>query len=225
MTPAADRMIHEGLLFGTAGRSPDPASPFEPSVSGAVFPAPRDCSTSRSSTRPRRSTSRRWSRRSSATIRWTKTTDARAPADVGRAGRRRQLRAVDGRHPTNAADGSLAPRNIFQTEGFTDTYAPNPHRSVRTALGGDRDAARPEGVRMTLRAAASRRRRCRQPRRRQRRARAVQASGRLRRSLRRVRRHVGEGAIGRVPRYARQERHRVGRVAALTWSARSSASC
>src|SRR6185369_3073775 len=32
----------------------------------------------------------------------------------------------------------LAPRNIFQTEGFTDTYTPNPAiEAMATAIGGD----------------------------------------------------------------------------------------
>lgn len=43
------------------------------------------------------------------------------------------------RHPGKAPDGTaLAPRNIFQTEGFTDTYAPNIGiEAFATALGGD----------------------------------------------------------------------------------------
>jgi len=44
------------------------------------------------------------------------------------------------REPQLAPDGvtRLAPRNIFQTEGFTDTYAPNPAiEAFATALGGD----------------------------------------------------------------------------------------
>jgi hypothetical protein len=43
------------------------------------------------------------------------------------------------RHPANAPDGApLKPRNIFQTEGFTDTYTPNPSiEAFATALGGD----------------------------------------------------------------------------------------
>jgi hypothetical protein len=43
------------------------------------------------------------------------------------------------RHPPNDADGHpLTPRNIFQTEGFTDTYSPNPGiEAFATALGGD----------------------------------------------------------------------------------------
>lgn len=43
------------------------------------------------------------------------------------------------RNPVTGPDGTqLAPRNIFQTEGFTDTYAPNPGiEAFATALGGD----------------------------------------------------------------------------------------
>ena len=43
------------------------------------------------------------------------------------------------RKPQTAPDGTpLAPRNIFQTEGFTDTYSPNPAiEAFATALGGD----------------------------------------------------------------------------------------
>ena len=44
------------------------------------------------------------------------------------------------REPQLAPDGltRLAPRNIFQTEGFTDTYAPNPAiEAFATALGPD----------------------------------------------------------------------------------------
>ncbi|MBS1120921.1 MAG: hypothetical protein H6Q90_3149 [Deltaproteobacteria bacterium] len=43
------------------------------------------------------------------------------------------------RHPATAPDGSpLAPRNIFQTEGFVDTFSPNPAiEAFAVALGGD----------------------------------------------------------------------------------------
>jgi len=43
------------------------------------------------------------------------------------------------RHPVLGEAGTrLAPRNIFQTEGFTDTYSPNPGiEAFATALGGD----------------------------------------------------------------------------------------
>lgn len=43
------------------------------------------------------------------------------------------------RRPSLAPDGSpLAPRNIFQTEGFTDTYTPNPAlEAMAVAIGGD----------------------------------------------------------------------------------------
>jgi hypothetical protein len=43
------------------------------------------------------------------------------------------------REPQKAPDGTpLAPRNIFQSEGFTDTYAPNPSiEAFATAVGGD----------------------------------------------------------------------------------------
>ncbi len=44
------------------------------------------------------------------------------------------------REPVIGPDGTtrLAPKNIFQTEGFTDTYAPNPAiEAFATALGGD----------------------------------------------------------------------------------------
>src|SRR5262249_49365727 len=43
------------------------------------------------------------------------------------------------REPQSGPDGTtLAPRNIFQTEGFTDTYAPNPAiEAFATAIGGD----------------------------------------------------------------------------------------
>jgi len=43
------------------------------------------------------------------------------------------------RHPVLGDAGTrLAPRNIFQTEGFTDTYSPNPGiEAFATALGGD----------------------------------------------------------------------------------------
>ena len=43
------------------------------------------------------------------------------------------------RHPVLSSDGApLAPRNIFQVEGFTDTYTPNPAiEAFATALGGD----------------------------------------------------------------------------------------
>jgi hypothetical protein len=43
------------------------------------------------------------------------------------------------REPGLAPDGTpLAPRNIFQTEGFTDTFTPNPAiEAFATALGGD----------------------------------------------------------------------------------------
>ncbi|MEO8705229.1 MAG: hypothetical protein ABI867_34620 [Kofleriaceae bacterium] len=43
------------------------------------------------------------------------------------------------REPQTAPDGTpLAPRNIFQTEGFTDTFTPNPSiEAFATALGGD----------------------------------------------------------------------------------------
>ncbi|HEX7701869.1 MAG TPA: hypothetical protein VF403_14130, partial [Kofleriaceae bacterium] len=43
------------------------------------------------------------------------------------------------REPQLGPDGTqMAPKNIFQTEGFTDTYAPNPAiEAFATALGGD----------------------------------------------------------------------------------------
>ncbi len=43
------------------------------------------------------------------------------------------------REPQTAADGTpIKPRNIFQTEGFIDTYAPNPGiEAFATAVGGD----------------------------------------------------------------------------------------
>src|ERR1051326_1367318 len=43
------------------------------------------------------------------------------------------------RKPQLAPDGTtLAPRNIYQTEGFTDTYAPNQViEAFATSLGGD----------------------------------------------------------------------------------------
>lgn len=43
------------------------------------------------------------------------------------------------REPQLGPDGTrMAPRNIFQTEGFVDTYAPNPAiEAFATALGGD----------------------------------------------------------------------------------------
>jgi hypothetical protein len=43
------------------------------------------------------------------------------------------------RHPTTGPDGApLQPRNIFQTEGFTDTYTPNPSiEAFAVAVGGD----------------------------------------------------------------------------------------
>jgi hypothetical protein len=43
------------------------------------------------------------------------------------------------RRPTKLPDGTqIVARNIFQTEGFTDTYAPNPGiEAFATALGGD----------------------------------------------------------------------------------------
>ncbi len=43
------------------------------------------------------------------------------------------------REPQLGPDGTrMAPRNIFQTEGFVDTYAPNPSiEAFATALGGD----------------------------------------------------------------------------------------
>jgi len=43
------------------------------------------------------------------------------------------------RRPGLAPDGTpLAPRNIFQTEGFTDTYTPNPAlEAMAVAIGGD----------------------------------------------------------------------------------------
>ena len=43
------------------------------------------------------------------------------------------------REPQTLPDGTqLAPRNIFQSEGFTDTYAPNPTiEAFATAVGGD----------------------------------------------------------------------------------------
>jgi predicted esterase len=43
------------------------------------------------------------------------------------------------RAPGLAPDGSrLAPRNVFQTEGFTDTYTPNPAiEAMAIAIGGD----------------------------------------------------------------------------------------
>ncbi len=43
------------------------------------------------------------------------------------------------RRPVRGPDGAqLAPRNIFQTEGFVDRYAPNPGiEAFATALGGD----------------------------------------------------------------------------------------
>jgi predicted esterase len=43
------------------------------------------------------------------------------------------------REPQLGPDGQqMAPKNIFQTEGFTDTYAPNPAiEAFATALGGD----------------------------------------------------------------------------------------
>lgn len=43
------------------------------------------------------------------------------------------------RKPGRAPDGTpLAPRNIFQTEGFTDTYTPNPAiEAMAVAIGGD----------------------------------------------------------------------------------------
>ena len=40
--------------------------------------------------------------------------------------------------PLDPTGARLAPRNIFQTEGFTDTYSPNPGiEAFATALGGD----------------------------------------------------------------------------------------
>jgi hypothetical protein len=43
------------------------------------------------------------------------------------------------REPQLGPDGTrMAPKNIFKTEGFTDTYAPNPAiEAFATALGGD----------------------------------------------------------------------------------------
>ncbi|HEY6034636.1 MAG TPA: hypothetical protein VIV58_10265 [Kofleriaceae bacterium] len=43
------------------------------------------------------------------------------------------------REPQPGPDGTkMAPKNIFQTEGFTDTYAPNPAiEAFATAIGGD----------------------------------------------------------------------------------------
>jgi hypothetical protein len=43
------------------------------------------------------------------------------------------------RHPVNDPSGQpVKPRNIFQTEGFVDTYSPNPGiEAFATALGGD----------------------------------------------------------------------------------------
>ena len=43
------------------------------------------------------------------------------------------------RRPGKAPDGTpLRPRNIFQTEGFTDTYTPNPAiEAMAVAIGGD----------------------------------------------------------------------------------------
>ena len=43
------------------------------------------------------------------------------------------------REPQLGPDGTkMAPKNIFQTEGFTDTYAPNPAiEAFATAIGGD----------------------------------------------------------------------------------------
>ncbi|MBA3818709.1 MAG: hypothetical protein H0X17_07440 [Deltaproteobacteria bacterium] len=43
------------------------------------------------------------------------------------------------RRPAQAPDGTtLAPRHVFQTEGFTDTYTPNPSiEAFAVALGGD----------------------------------------------------------------------------------------
>jgi len=43
------------------------------------------------------------------------------------------------RRPGQAPDGGrLAPRNVFQTEGFTDTYTPNPAlEAMAVAIGGD----------------------------------------------------------------------------------------
>ncbi len=43
------------------------------------------------------------------------------------------------RRPATAPDGSpLAPRNVFQTEGFTDSFTPNPSiEAFAVALGGD----------------------------------------------------------------------------------------
>lgn len=43
------------------------------------------------------------------------------------------------RRPAPGPDGApLAPRNIFQTEGFTDTYTPNPAiEAMAVAIGGD----------------------------------------------------------------------------------------
>ena len=66
--------------------------------------------------------------------------DARARADVDRARRRRELRAL---LRARAADSRPTarrsqPRNIFQSEGFIDTYAPNPSiEAFATAVGGD----------------------------------------------------------------------------------------
>ena len=117
-----------------------------------------------------------------------------------------ELRAADGqRRPVGT------PRNIFQTEGFTDTYSPNLGiEAFATALGGD-IARLPDTKDVDRAARAARpgdqdRARRGQPQRRDRRARAVQAEGRLRRSLRRVR-HRGCPQAGRqVPRHARPDR-------------------
>ena len=83
----------------------------------------------------------------------------------------------------NPPAGQRAPKNIFQTEGFTDTYAPNPAiEAFATALGGD--IVQLTATRMPIEGLTLRGRTIvdradhGQRRRRHRRARAVQPAGR-----------------------------------------------
>ena len=73
--------------------------------------------------------------------RWTRTTPSLALLQmwIERADGANYARFMV-REPQLAPDGvtQLAPRNIFQTEGFIDTYAPNPViEAFATAIGGD----------------------------------------------------------------------------------------
>ena len=182
-----------------------------------------------------RSTFRRSSRRSPAIRRWTRTTRRSRSRRCGSsAPTARTTRAswCASRSSLPTASRARTPRSIFQSEGFVDTYAPNPAiEAFATSLAGDivmlpaeKDVRRPRrcaGERRPEHAADRG-----QPERRHGGARAIHAIAELRRSLRRVRHPERREAIGGVPRHARRDRHRHGSGPVTTvCRARSSGRC